>query len=222
MISFEWERLMKPSEKGLFGEMLAAVSAIYGREFTAPVIAIYWGALQGYDLSAVRQAFDRHVKNPDTGQFMPKPADLIRMMSGTSADSAMAAWAKVDAAVRKVGTWRDVAFDDAVIHRVVQEMGGWIAFGTRTDDDWPFVAKEFENRYRSYRARNETPDYPSVLIGLAGAQNRREGLAIEPPTLIGDAQKAAAVMGSGSTSPLVAFTRADALLPVPTAPRLKG
>lgn len=204
--------------------MLTAVAEVYRPEkpLDASVIAIYWHALEPFDLAAVRKAFDRHVKNPDVGQFMPKPADLIRMLQGSSQDAAFAAWTKVDHAIRQVGTYADVVFDDPIIHRVVQEMGGWIAFGTKTEDEWPFVAKEFENRYRGYRQRSDIPDYPAVLIGIAGAYNRNGGHPLTPPMLIGDAEKASSVVLGGTDRPLVTFTQASKALPIPTAPRLKG
>ena len=94
---------LRPTDSDTFGAMLSAVAAVYGREITPEVSAIYWAALAPYDLAAVRQAFDRHVRNPDAGQFLPKPADLIRMLGGTTADSAMQAWAKVERAIRRVG-----------------------------------------------------------------------------------------------------------------------
>lgn len=216
---------MNPAERENFAEMLTAVHDIYAptRKLDGMVIAIYWSALQAFDLAAVRQAFDRHVKNPDTGQFMPKPADLIRMMSGSTRDSALVAWAKVDAAVRRVGPHRDVAFDDPIIHRVLNDMGGWMALGNKTEDDWPFVAKEFENRYRGFRERGETPDYPAVLIGSAGSDHRRLGKTPPPPMLIGDKAAATAVFVGGTDKPLIGITRADEhLSPGMVAPRLKG
>lgn len=72
-----------------FSGMVGAITELYGRAASEFAITIWWGALRQYDLAAVRQAFDRHVRNPDTGQFAPKPADLIRMMGGTTQDSAL-------------------------------------------------------------------------------------------------------------------------------------
>jgi hypothetical protein len=34
---------------------------------------------------------------------------------------------------------------------VISDMGGWVLLGSKGDGDWPFIAKEFENRYRGYR-----------------------------------------------------------------------
>jgi len=200
-----------------FDAMMQAISAMYGKELSPGVLSLYWQGLQGYDLVAVRQALNRHVQNPDTGQFMPKIADVRRMLGGTTQDSALVAWSKVDQALRQLGTYCDVVFDDAIIHRTIHDMGGWVALGTKTEDEWPFVAKEFENRYRGYKMRNETPEYQAVLIGIAGGHNRKGGFRVDPPRLIGDQEAARRVMERGSDKPLLQIgtaTPAHSSLPV--------
>ena len=114
----------------------------------------------------------------------------------------------MDKAVRQVGTHRSVVFDDPLIHRVLQEMGGWIGMGQKTEDEWPFVAKEFENRYRGYAMRGERPEYPPVLVGIADATNARGGFKTEQPMLIGAPEKAQEVMRLGADKPLVGFVQA--------------
>lgn len=170
---------------------------------------IYWQGLKDLDLQAVRHALNTHVQNPDTGQFMPKIADVRRMLGGTTQDSALRAWAKIDKAVRHVGSYASVAFDDPLIHRVLHDMGGWVGLSSKSEDEWPFVAKEFENRYRGYAMRNERPEYPPVLTGIAEAENVRRGLRSDPPRLIGDATKAEAVMQGGTRRPLIGFATAS-------------
>lgn len=202
---------MQQNDYGQFTAMLGAVSELYARGTVSEfAIGLWWNALAQYDLAAVRQAFDRHVKNPDNGQFMPKPADVIRMIAGTTQDSALVAWAKVDKAVRHVGTYESVIFDDALIHRVLFEMGGWALIGAKDDKEWPFVAKEFENRYRGYRMRNEQPEYVPVMIGLAEAMNSHQGRLSRAPLLLGDPAKATLVAQAGSRSPLLAMRAASA------------
>lgn len=189
---------MKPTDFGAFTAMLAAVGEMYGKSISEFANSLYWNALQGYELNAVRQAFDRHVKNPDTGQWMPKPADLIRMMQGSTQDASMLAWSKVDQAVRVVGPYRTVTFDDAVIHRVITDMGGWIDLCGKSDDEWPFVQREFEMRYRGYASRGERPEHLPSLAGIADAENLKNGLQPQPVTLIGNRQKATSNYRSGS------------------------
>lgn len=170
-----------------FKEGLAGIYGFYEKEITPFVLDIWWNALKSYDLAAINQAFGRHVVNPDNGKWLPKPSDIIRMLQGSVQDTALRAWAKVDRAVRHKGVYVDVVFDDPLIHKVVHDMGGWIGFGMKTEDEWPFVAREFENRYRGYRERSEIPEnYPGVLVGIANAHNAQNGLPLQPPVMIGD------------------------------------
>lgn len=203
---------MQTSDFDRFAELLAGVFELYNREASPFALQVWWEAMRPYDLPAVQLAFSRHVQNPDTGQFPPKPADVIRMLGGTTQDSALRAWAKVDRAVRHVGTYASVAFDDPLIHRVLHDMGGWVGLGLKTEDEWPFVAKEFENRYRGYAMRNERPEYPPVLIGLAEADNARRGLKSDPPRLVGSAERAQQVMSGGTDRPLIGVATATAEL----------
>jgi hypothetical protein len=181
-----------------FHDGIAGVMSFYGKSVSRFALDVWWTALRRFDLQAIVDAFNRHLANPDTGQFAPKPADIIRMLQGSTQDSALRAWAKVDQAVRRVGTYCDVVFDDGLIHRVIQDMGGWISLGARSEDEWPFVAKEFENRYRGFSARGEQPPYPATLIGLATAHNSRKGYAPETLILIGNEQSAHRVLRGGT------------------------
>lgn len=199
---------MKHKDKPTFAALMSALADYYARNLSDAVIGMYWQGLERYDIEAVREALNRHMQNPDSGQFMPKIADISRMLAGTTQDAALVAWAKVDQAVRRVGGYADVVFDDALIHRVLHDMGGWMALGTKTEDEWPFVAKEFENRYRGFRMRSERPDYPTVLIGIAGAHNRKGGHAVQAPILVGDQARAMAVMRGGSDKPMIGFSTA--------------
>lgn len=201
---------MRTDELSDFADLLAGVMDLYGKPISEFATTVWWEAMRPYDLPAVRLAFSRHVQNPDSGQFAPKPADVIRMLGGTTQDSALRAWAKIDKAVRHVGPYASVAFDDPLIHRVLHDMGGWVGLSSKSEDEWPFVAKEFENRYRGYAMRNERPEYPPVLTGIAEAENVRRGLRSDPPRLIGDATKAEAVMQGGTRRPLIGFATASA------------
>jgi hypothetical protein len=204
-----------------FITLLTGISDYYGKELSAGVIGLYWQGLRQYDLEGVEKALWAHTQNPDTGQWMPKIADVTKMLQGRTSDQAAIAWSKVDGAVRLVGGYMDVVFDDALIHRVLFDMGGWLQITGKTDNDWPFLAREFENRYRGYRMRGELPDYPPVLIGTANAQNGKEGFSQQfKPVLIGDQAAAARVMSGGTTAPLIAMRPAGEAAAPATAKRL--
>jgi hypothetical protein len=195
------------TDKPKFFALMADVQAFYGKDFSEFAGRVWWEALRAYDLEAVQDALNRHCVNPDSGQFAPKPADVVKMLAGSTQDSALVAWSKVDRAVREVGTYRSVVFDDPVIHRVVTDMGGWVLIGGKDNDEWPFVRNEFVNRYRGYRMRSEIPEYVPVLIGMAEAANNEAGLRSQPPSLIGEARAAYAVMTGGGNKPLIEITQ---------------
>lgn len=201
-----------------FSRTLLAVADYYGKELSENVVDLYWNGLREYDLASVKRALWAHARNPDSGQFMPKIADVARVMQGRTDDQAAIAWSKVNQAVRRVGTYQCVVFDDPVIHRVIADMGGWVLIGSKDDKEWPFVAREFETRYRGYRMRDETPEYPPVLIGMANAHNGQQGFRLNPPILVGDERKANAVRLGGTTAPILPMKSAgDLMLPAQTA-----
>lgn len=196
---------MKQHEFSKFSELMYLVAEQYGKTLSDGLIALYWQGLANYDFDAVKQALSRHMQNPDNGQFMPKIADVVRMMTGTTQDSALIAWAKVEKALRQVGSGQSVVFDDAVIHAVLVDMGGWIALGKVTEKELPFKAKEFENRYRGYKTQGGVTEYPKKLIGSYEAHNNRSGFKSERPVLIGKEDKARAVYLGGQVQVKTGF-----------------
>ncbi|MDR0250206.1 MAG: DUF6475 domain-containing protein [Burkholderiales bacterium] len=188
-----------------FRKLLSGVYDFYAKDLSPFAFDVWWKAMSRFDLKAVQQAFDRHLMNPDTGQFIPKPADIVKMLAGRSVDSAQVAWSKVDGAVRGVGPYSSVVFDDPLIHRVIYEMGGWILLCQKTNDDWPFIANEFRTRYQGYKVRGEVPEYQSRMIGIFEFENSKNGYKHTEIAMIGDAEKAKIVHANGSN---------DALLPI--------
>jgi hypothetical protein len=75
---------MQKQDFNAFAELLASTAAMYERALSEGVITLYWEGLKGYELNAVREAFHRHLNDPDAGRFMPKLADIHRAMRDTS------------------------------------------------------------------------------------------------------------------------------------------
>jgi Domain of unknown function (DUF6475) len=201
---------MREADFDGFVDVLQVVGEQYGKKLSEGVIALYWQGLQDYELNAVKDALGKHLRNPDTGMFMPKIADIIRMLQGSTQDAALIAWSKIDRAVRHVGVYETVVFDDALIHAVLASMGGWLWLCGQDNEAWPHIARNFEVAYRGFKARGETPAYPPTLIGISEAHNGKAGFAIKPPTLIGDVAKARMTMEGGSNKPVIAITAMSA------------
>ena len=169
--------------------VLTDVYELYGKECSRGLHVLWWEALKGYSIAEVRGALSAHVTNPDSGQFLPKPADIRRFLEGSGETRALQAWTKVDQAIRRIGPWESVAFDDPIIHAVLADMGGWAGLGQVTEDEWPFRRNEFVRRYRGYVARPPTA-FPRALIGHIAEYNGRLGGQVPLPRLVGDVQRA--------------------------------
>lgn len=193
-------------EKRRFASLITGLSDYYKSEVSRAVLGIYWEGLRQYSYEAIEKACWAHTQLPDeAGRWMPRNSDIIKMIDGNTVDQAAQAWSKVETAVRVRGTWDDVAFDDALIHRVIADMGGWVKLGSASNDEWPFVGKEFQTRYRSFRMRSEKPAYPARLTGMANAHNSAQGQLVLPTILVGDHEKAKAVIRGGGDFAQIAW-----------------
>lgn len=181
-----------------FRDVINSTAELYSKtDLSEFALSLWWKALEHYSFQEVKSGLSRHIRNPDNGQFMPKPADVVRAIGGTSQDNSAHAWSKVDKAVRTVGTYQDVVFDDPYIHAVLDDMGGWIRLGTETEEAWPFIQREFETRYRGLMTRGANPDCPKQLIGITNANNKKNNFKPHPPVLIGNESKARLVLQRG-------------------------
>lgn len=204
---------MEQSERREFASLMTNVLAYYGREVTPFLIDTYWAGLSSFDFDAVKRAMNVHAADPDRGQFAPRIADITRLLEGSTATQGMMAWTTVERALRTVGAYQSVVFDDPLIMAVIEDMGGWTPLCQGEAEELPFRAKDFERRYSAYRARREVPQYPSRLVGIIEADNRMAGFRIPPPVLIGDPDKARQVMESGRAGSVLRLTTAaDAVL----------
>lgn len=163
-------------EKRRFASLMTSLADYYEKSLSKGVLALYWEGLRQYDYEAIERAAWAHTQLPDeAGRWMPKVSDLNKMLAGRTSDQGQIAWSKVDRAVRTVGPYADVAFDDPLVHRVIQEMGGWVHICNKDEKEWPFVAKEFVTRYQAYKMTGEIPDHVRYLTGLASSQNQHSG-----------------------------------------------
>lgn len=200
---------MQPNDRQPFAQLLANVMAYYQRDASPFLLDVFWNGLSGHEFEDVQRAFELHAGNPDNGQFAPKLADIKKLIEGSTLTQGMRAWSKVETAVRSVGAYRSVAFDDPLIHVVITEMGGWVPLCRCAAEDMPFKAREFERRYASYRLRREVPAFPPRLIGENEAENRLNGRVYEVrPVLIGTPERAALVMERGKAQPALRITDA--------------
>lgn len=205
---------MNDNQAKEFASLMYGVLEYYGKKSSKEIIRLYWTSLQCYELAEVKQAFSRHLENPDNGQFWPKIADIKRLLDGSTFATAALAWSKVDRAVKHIGPMSTVIFDDPIIHAVIDDMGGWIHLNAASDNDYKFRANEFQKRYQSYVATGGAAEYPRKLIGRQEAENAQEfpEFAKKNTRTIGDEQQAKLVyQHGGKTKALINDAAALAL-----------
>ena len=178
---------MQSTDSIAFRQLLTGIGLLYGKNLHEDVMDIYWQALRQVEFIEVKNALQAHVQNPDKGQFMPKPADVIEFLQGSSEAQALKAWSIVAKNIREVGAYSSVQFGDPLIHAVIHDMSGWIALCQSKLSELPFLAKEFQKRYQALL--HHPPAYcPHQLTGLLEQQNRLSGYQPPPPVLIEQTQ----------------------------------
>lgn len=153
-----------------FSAALTACAELYGRSVSEGAISLWWEALRRFDVEQVERAFRVCIESPEAGQFMPKPADLIRAIEGTSTDRSLLAWGEVYEAMSTVGAYRSVQFSDPAIHAAVSDMGGWVKLCRSTLDELPFVQRRFCDAHKVYTQRG-AEHAPAYLAGESEQQN---------------------------------------------------
>ncbi len=77
---------MNSTDKTAFTGLIAKTWRFYGKTPTGEDVADWFELLQSFPLDAVATAFKRHLVDPKAGQYLPKPADLIRHLQPRAGD----------------------------------------------------------------------------------------------------------------------------------------
>jgi len=210
---------MTPADRTKFFEVLGGLHDFYGKELTKFAGQVWWQVCEAFDLEQVTKAFSAHLTDAEHGRFMPKPADLVRVLHGTRTDRSLIAWGKVLGAMQRVGAYTSVCFDDGLIHAAIEDLGGWIKVCRSTTDELPHVQRRFCDSYKAYTTRGDAV-FPALLPGANHLDNATRGYANPKPTLIGDPEAAKRVFSLGTSAPRTRIT--SPALPVREAVRLIG
>lgn len=203
---------MKPTDQTKFKEVLQGVHDFYGKDLSKFAMAVWFQACDTFDVEQVTKALSAHLMDPERGQFMPKPADIVRQLQGTNTDRSLIAWGKVMDACQRVGAYASVCFDDGLIHAVIEDMGGWMKLCRSNTDELGYIQKRFCDTYKAYAGRPDVV-FPALLPGEHDQANAVKGYAAQPPVLIGNPDKARRVLANGSAAPKTQITHAASQVP---------
>ncbi len=192
--------MVKKSNQQEILQYLDACTSTYGaRPMTDDAKAIWMAILSRYSRDQIVGAFQKHLS---TSVYMPKPADIVTIIDGDPTDRASVAWMKVINAIREVGDYSSICFDDPVIHAVISNMGGWVKLCHIREQEVPFVEKAFVQHYKAFKASdsarsmNDVPRYLSGTIALGNqSANRQEP---EHVVMYGDQDMAELVFRQGN------------------------
>jgi hypothetical protein len=181
---------MKSSDRLDFAGLMNGLGEYYGKQISPSLADIYWNGLQQYDFTEVSAAINAHVRNTETGQFMPKIADVERYLHGSTGTRAMQAWLRVANAIQAVGTYQSVKFDDPLIHACIEDMGGWPEMGQILEDDLHFRIREFEKRYMAYLQSPPLRVISPILLGLYESHDRTLGYrGLHEPVMMSEVEQ---------------------------------
>ncbi len=206
---------MHADEYPKFLEVLAGVHDFYGKDMSDFAAQLWIEAMRAFELQQVSKALSGHLMDPDRGQFMPKPADIVRQLQGTQTDRALVAWGKVASAIGQVGAYSDVVFDDPLIHLCIVDAGGWPKVCRTTYEEQSYLQHRFCEAYRAYAGRGAPAEYPSRLTGAGSGPDEylKVGMTPPAPRLVGDKARAREVLAGGTSAMRISATPAALALP---------
>ncbi len=194
-----------------FVEIWSQVAEVYNKQPSDGALNLIFNALQRFDLEQIKQGLTAHINDPKHGDFAPKPADIVRHIEGDGDSRALAAWSKVEQAIRTVGPYESVVFDDPRTMAAVDDMGGWIKLCEVTEKELQFKGNEFVKRFMGYLSR-PPEQFPAKLLGMTEAANSGEHQEfVQEPRLIGKPKLCLQVMRKGTKKKPGALRLSEAL-----------
>jgi len=195
---------MTAQDKRRFAQVMAGAAEVFGSEITKPKLHLYFECLSHLPIERVEQALMRAVQRL---KFFPKPVEILELAGespASLADKALVESSKAISALGEYGVYASVCFDDPVTQAVIEHhFGGWPEFSQAAcKDGAKWVGKDFCRAYEAFARQGV--EFNGYLPGICERENVLQGYDrfTEPPALIGDQQKALAVLQAGERGKL--------------------
>ena len=155
----------------IFKGYMATLGEIHDKTISPLLMELYWKTLEPFGDEECEHALKAMVT---TQRFFPKPVDLLETLQGKKENQATEAWLKVLNAVKRIGVYQSVSFDDRAIHSVIDAMGGWEQLCMMKTEDVKWKEKEFEKLYSVISSR-PSDNHPQYLPGTVEMSNALTG-----------------------------------------------
>lgn len=172
-----------------FANGMALLSASVGREMERPMAEAWFQLLSDLTEAELRLGIMGALKAHPVAGFPPVGQILkFARPSATPVDletRSNAAWEGLLTAIRQVGGYSTVSFDDAAVTATVRSLGGWVALTEKTTEELTrFVRPQFIQTYKSLVAVGVRAEAASPLPGLLDIENNKAGYTPQEPTLV--------------------------------------
>jgi len=176
--------MKRKKDQSKFAELMMSLAEVFddGKGISPVKTEIYYKALEEFSIEDVEQAVVRTIKTRTFSSF-PKPGEIRKEIEGDEEERALKAWVKVEWAVRHVGPYPSVKFDDPVIHSVIENMGGWVDFQEPGVFHPVWTQKEFIAHYRAIARSTNHPEHLEGIIEMGNA-TRGYHRHIKPPVYV--------------------------------------
>ena len=174
-----------------FARAMAALGEAFSQEASPAKVELFYKALGDLTIDQFEQAVWTVINTRVTATF-PKVAEIRAALTGDSETVAQIALDKAEDAVGTYGAYRCIAFDDPIIHSVLERFGGWVKWCETPVDEMKWIRRDFLRYYQHYMS--QPPEGQVKLLGGIGmVDNAAFG---EPPDIgyVGDVTRAKALI----------------------------
>lgn len=171
-----------------FNILILSIAELYGKEPTEMTLSLYYNALEDLEYEDIHRVANILAR---TSKFFPKPVEFREHIVPDLDTEVSLALDKVEKAFYGAGVYQTVIFDDPVIHKVIESLGGWVDYCELPEKEVKWWKKDFEKLYKQYAPRIATGELtaPKQLLGQHAVNNVDKPEWVDRPALIGDQKK---------------------------------
>lgn len=180
-----------------FKNGIAGMCELFGHELSKASARLYYEAVKDLTDDEFNQAVGRVIR---TRKFrnLPMPGELISSISEDPDIAASMALARVEKAMREIGAYKSVIFEDPAITATISVFdGAWTGICAMPEQEWKFARKDFLRLYKGFIGRRM--NVQERLIGIEEHQNSQAGYLdrIPDPVRIGSGGMKYVPLGTG-------------------------
>ena len=164
---------MSDNKEKKFKKILQMTCKYFDKELEPEIIEIYFDSFKDYNIQNIQKAFSQAIK---TLRFFPRVVDIIEIIEGGGdpKDKGFIQATLVLNAIRNVGAYKTVVFNDEITMAVIDRVyGGWIKLCEMREEEEKWFIKDFPKYHKSF-VQNRIKG-PRFLVGVIEHQNELKG-----------------------------------------------